>query len=142
MPLYHSVSIGQAGYEFEAPSISPGDAGCAMVAISGSGSNYQMGWTDRPVLVEPVVDAVNDEDYLSADGTWREIPMLSNSTIVCGLGYTPVNKAGDTMAGRLNISDLGTAADGHSRFYPEPFGTNYYGAGNATHVFRHAGTNA
>ena len=99
--------LGNNGYEFSAPGIAPPAAGCAMVAGSGSGTQYSLGWSLRPVLMEPAVGPLNSNQYFAADKTWKSIPPIDSGSVVGALGYTPVNKAGDTMSGPLVVANAG-----------------------------------
>lgn len=102
--------LGNNGYEFSAPGIAPPAAGCALVAGSGSGTQYQLGWSLRPVLMEPAVGPLNSNQYFAADKTWKSIPPIDSGSVVGALGYTPANRAGDTFSGDVDFqqSNLGT----------------------------------
>jgi hypothetical protein len=102
--------LGNNGYEFSSPGIAPPAAGCALVAGSGSGTQYSLGWTLRPVLMEPAVGPLNSNQYLAADRTWKSIPPIDSGSVVGALGFTPVNRAGDTMSGNLRVSTVGGAS--------------------------------
>lgn len=102
--------LGNNGYEFSAPGIAPPAAGCAMVAGSGSGTQYSLGWSLRPVLMEPAVGPLNCNQYFAADRTWKSIPPIESGSVVGALGYTPVNKAGDTMSGPLVVPRVNNGA--------------------------------
>jgi hypothetical protein len=106
--------LGNNGYEFSSPGIAPPAAGCALVAGSGSGTQYQLGWTLRPVLMEPAVGPLNSNQYLAADKTWKSIPPIDSGSVVGALGYTPANDSqvvkltGDqTVAGVKSFTDNG-----------------------------------
>lgn len=105
----HAGSIGTQGYAIGGPIAAPNGDGCALVsAVSGS----RLGWTVRPPLVTPFTAASDDGDYFAADGTWKSIAGIGPSAIFSALGFTPVNKAGDTGIGVLGVQRLrvGTSA--------------------------------
>jgi hypothetical protein len=108
--------LGNNGYEFSSPGVAPPAAGCAMVAGSGSGTQYSLGWTLRPVLMEPAVGPLNSSQYFAADKTWKNIPATDSSAIVGALGYIPANDANvlhrtgsETKNGTLSVFGSGNS---------------------------------
>lgn len=98
----HGTSIGSQGYSILGPIGAPNGDGCALVSsVSGS----RLGWTVRPPLIQPFSAAGGTNDYFAADGTWKSIAAIGPDAITSALGYTPVNKAGDTNVGSLTIGN-------------------------------------
>lgn len=87
------------------------NGGTGSGTASGARTNLAAAWTGTQIATGAGLTGGGD---LSADRT-LSIPnggvtgaMLASGATVTNLGYTPVNKAGDTMTGALNIGSTGT----------------------------------
>ena len=132
MPIFHAESIGRSGYEFHAPSGSPPESGCALVAGSGSGTEYNLGWSARPVLIEPSVDAASPTDVLTAGGSWEPLPEVTSGAIASALGYVPANKAGDTFTGAVAVQGDVSLRVNDSLLFGSNFFVNRTGIGGVS----------
>ena len=81
------------------------------------------------------VNSIRFSDIIIKSPASEQIVVAADSTIQRALGYTPVNKAGDTMSGALTVSGDMTATGQYYKKYPSTVSKGTNPSSNANSIY-------